>query len=149
MRMIDEAVNEMRAIRLNAPAWLTFLSPSTPSLALLWSRLLVLRPSFDNYPLPFRPHCSSAPSYLVLSRFNMRLSLSPVVILLGSALSLSSVVHGFQSSATFFKIDTPSVSSPWVQGGLNPLVWESSKGKSRVTRTAGARVCLVLGPCGA
>lgn len=60
----------------------------------------------------------------------MRFSISPVVVLLGSALSLSSVVNGFSSSPTFFKISTPSVSSPWIQGGPNPLIWESSKGQS-------------------
>lgn len=104
------------------------------------------------YPSPF------IPPVLAMKVFPT----SPLVLMLGSALSLSTLVHGFQSSPTFFLIDTPSKTSPWVQGGPNPLIWESAKGESPITsrlqpskegRVSGARARAVpgeadLGPVG-
>jgi len=59
-------------------------------------------------------------------------STSPV-ILLGSIL-LSSSVQASQNSPTHFLITTPSTVSPWVQGGTNPLVWESAIGESEASK---------------
>ncbi|KAL7414590.1 hypothetical protein BDY24DRAFT_434261 [Mrakia frigida] len=59
----------------------------------------------------------------------MKLSLSSLALVLSSVLLLGGVdayVQGHQSTPTHFHITVPSTTSPWVQGGPNPLVWESA-----------------------
>lgn len=72
----------------------------------------------------------------------MKLSLSSLALVLSSVLLLGGVdayVQGHQSTPTHFHITVPSTTSPWVQGGPNPLVWESAIGEFGVLLKAGGR----------